>query len=116
MRVSVTTAGGQVGVFYVNSNNDASNNNDNYGARVNSILTIYNAGIDPHFFREEKIRHKKRISRVSKLKEQPQIHMTSKNKIEYIGATISYDKIIMKPKTFIKTRHVLSRIKRKIDG
>ena len=40
----------------------------------------------------------------------------SKNKIEYIGATISYDKIIMKPKTFLKTRHVLSRIKRKIDG
>ena len=29
---------------------------------------------------------------------------------------ISYDKIIMKPKTFLKTRHVLSRIKRKIDG
>ena len=51
-----------------------------------------------------------------KLKEQPQIHMTSKNNIEYIGATISYDKIIMKPKTFLKTRHVLSRIKRKIDG
>lgn len=42
--------------------------------------------------------------------------MTSKNKIEYIGATISYDKIIMKQKTFLKTRHVLSRIKIKIDG
>ena len=42
--------------------------------------------------------------------------MTSKNKIEYIWVTISYDKIIMKPKTFLKTRHVLSRIKRKIDG
>ena len=40
----------QAGVFYVNSNNDASNNNDNYGARVNPILTIYNAGVDPHFF------------------------------------------------------------------
>ena len=42
--------------------------------------------------------------------------MTSKNKIEYIWVTISYDKIIMKPKTFLKTRHVLSRIKRKING
>ena len=50
---------------------------------------------------------------MSKLKEHPKIHMTSKNKIEYIEAIISYDKIIMKPKTFLKTRHVLSRIKRK---
>ena len=39
----------------MNSNNDASNNSDNYGARVNPILTIYNTGVDPHFFREEKI-------------------------------------------------------------
>lgn len=44
---------GRAGVFYMNSNNDASNNNDNYGARVNPILTIYNAGVDPHFLRIE---------------------------------------------------------------
>lgn len=107
---------GRACVFCVYSNSDASVSYDCYVARVNQILTIYNACVDPHFFREEKIRRKKQISRVSKLKEQPQIHMTSKNKIEYIGATISYDKIIMKPKTFLKTRHVLSRIKIKIDG
>ena len=51
-----------------------------------------------------------------RLKHEPQIHMTSKNKITYVGSLITYDNITMKPKTFIKTRRCLTHIKNKINN
>lgn len=43
----------------------------------------------------------------------PQIHMSSKVKISYIGATISRGKIVLKPKVFLKAVRTARRIKRK---
>lgn len=43
----------------------------------------------------------------------PQIHMVSKVKISYIGATISREKIVLKPKVFLKSVRTARRIKKK---
>lgn len=49
------------------------------------------------------------------LKHEPQIHRTSINPISYVGATISYKKIVMRKKSFLKTRRSLGHIHNKID-
>lgn len=50
------------------------------------------------------------------LKHKAQIHMTSKNKITYVGSLITYSKITMKPKTFVKTRRCLNHIRKKMNN
>lgn len=47
------------------------------------------------------------------LKRPYQIHQLSKVKINYIGATISSDKIVLKDKVFLRARRTASRIARK---
>ena len=50
------------------------------------------------------------------LKHEPQIHRTSLNKISYVGATISYEKVVMKKKTFLKARRCLYHIRKKMSN
>lgn len=48
-----------------------------------------------------------------RIKRPPQIHMLSKTRLNYIGASVSYEKMVLQSKTFLKTKRVAKRIGKK---